>query len=65
MGFWLTFSLMQIPVGTALDKIGPKLTGSLLFLAGGAGGTIVFALSSNPLQITIAMGLIEWAVRQF
>ena len=41
MGFWfLTFSLMQIPVGTALDKIGPKLTGSLLFLIGGAGGTI-------------------------
>jgi MFS family permease len=59
MGFWfLTFSLMQIPVGTALDKIGPKLTGSLLFLIGGAGGTIVFALSSNPLHITIAMGLI-------
>ncbi len=59
MGFWfLTFSLMQIPVGTALDKIGPKLTGSLLFLVGGAGGTIVFALSSTPLHITIAMGLI-------
>ena len=59
MGFWfLTFSLMQIPVGTALDKIGPKLTGSLLFLVGGAGGTIFFALSSTPLHITIAMGLI-------
>ena len=26
MGLWfLTFSLMQIPVGTALDKVGPKL----------------------------------------
>ena len=40
MGFWfLTFSLMQIPVGTALDKIGPKLTGSSIFLLGGAGST--------------------------
>ena len=32
MGFWfLTFSLMQIPVGTALHKVGPKLTSSLIF----------------------------------
>ena len=39
MGFWfLTFSLMQIPVGTALDKIGPKLTGSFIFLLGGKQG---------------------------
>ncbi len=59
MGFWfLTFSLMQIPVGTALDKIGPKLTGSFIFLLGGAGGSIIFALATTPLHITIAMGLI-------
>ena len=59
MGFWfLTFSLMQIPVGTALDKIGPKLTGSFIFLLGGAGGSIIFALATTPLHITISMGLI-------
>ena len=59
MGFWfLTFSLMQIPVGTALDKIGPKLTGSFIFLLGGAGGSIVFASATTPLHITISMGLI-------
>jgi MFS family permease len=59
MSFWfLTFSLMQIPVGTALDKIGPKLTGSLLFLVGGAGGSVIFALATTPLHITISMGLL-------
>ena len=59
MGFWfLTFSLMQIPVGTALDKIGPKLTGSFIFLLGGAGGSVIFALATTPLHITISMGLI-------
>ena len=59
MGFWfLTFSLMQIPVGTSLDKIGPKLTGSSIFLLGGAGGSLIFALATTPLHITISMGLI-------
>ena len=59
MGLWfLTFSLMQIPVGTALDKVGPKLTGSFIFLFGGAGGSVIFALATTPLHITISMGLI-------
>ena len=59
MGLWfLTFSLMQIPVGTALDKIGPKLTGSSIFLLGGAGGSVIFAMATTPLHITISMGLI-------
>ena len=59
MGLWfLTFSLMQIPVGTALDKVGPKLTSSFIFLLGGAGGSIVFASATTPLHITISMGLI-------
>ena len=59
MGFWfLTFSLMQIPVGTALDKVGPKLTGSSIFLIGGAGGSVVFAMATTPLHLIISMGLI-------
>ena len=59
MAFWfLTFSLMQIPVGTALDKVGPKLTSSFIFLLGGAGGSVIFALATTPLHITISMGLI-------
>ena len=59
MGLWfLTFSLMQIPVGTALDKVGPKLTSSVIFLLGGAGGSVIFALATTPLHITLSMGLI-------
>ena len=59
MGFWfLTFSLMQIPVGTALDKVGPKLTSSFIFLIGGAGGSVIFAMATTPLHLIISMGLI-------
>ena len=59
MGLWfLTFSLMQIPVGTALDKVGPKLTSSVIFLLGGAGGSMIFAFATTPLHITLSMGLI-------
>ena len=59
MGLWfLTFSLMQIPVGTALDKVGPKLTSSVIFLLGGVGGSVIFALATTPLHITLSMGLI-------
>ena len=59
MGLWfLTFSLMQIPVGTALDKVGPKLASSVIFLLGGAGGSMIFAFATTPLHITLSMGLI-------
>ena len=45
-GLWfLVFAAMQIPVGEALDRIGPRLTASVLFAIGGAGGAVVFALS--------------------
>ena len=58
-GLWfLSFSLMQIPVGGALDKIGPRMTAAILFLIGGAGGAIVFALATAPWHISLAMLLI-------
>jgi MFS family permease len=58
-GLWfLTFAAMQIPVGMALDRIGPRLTAAVLFAAGGAGGAAVFAAAQGPLGITVAMGLI-------
>ncbi len=58
-GLWfLTFAAMQIPVGWALDTIGPRRTSGWLLLIGGGGGAAVFALATNPLHITIAMGLI-------
>ena len=58
-GIWfLTFAAMQIPVGMALDKIGPKITASVLLLTGGGGGALLFAFAVNYSQITVAMGLL-------
>ena len=38
-GLWfLAFALMQIPVGEALDRIGPRRTTAVLLVIGGAGG---------------------------
>lgn len=57
-GWWfLTFALMQIPVGWALDEIGPRRTTAVL-LAVGALGAAVFASAATPLHITLAMVLI-------
>jgi MFS family permease len=58
-GMWfLVFAAMQIPIGTALDSIGPRRTAAWLLLVGGGGGAALFALATTPLHITIAMGLI-------
>jgi len=58
-GFWfLSFAAMQIPVGWALDRIGPRRTASVLFLLGGGGGAVVFALAGNAFHVNIAMLLI-------
>ena len=58
-GLWfLVFAAMQIPVGWALDTIGPRRTASGLLLIGGGGGALVFALASSALHINLAMALI-------
>ena len=58
-GMWfLVFAAMQIPVGAALDRIGPRRTAGWLLLLGGGGGALVFALAQAPWQISVAMGLI-------
>ena len=58
-GLWfLSFAAMQIPVGWALDTIGPRHSSAVLLLLGGAGGAAVFALATSPLHINIAMLLI-------
>lgn len=56
--WFLVFAAMQIPVGAALDRIGPRITAVALFAIGGAGGALVFALAQSPSQIILAMGLI-------
>ncbi len=58
-GMWfLTFAAMQIPVGWALDKLGPRRAAASLLALGGAGGAAVFALAQMPWHISLAMGLI-------
>lgn len=58
-GLWfLIFAAMQIPVGAALDRYGPRRTSGVLLLFGGAGGAAVFALATTPLHISLAMALI-------
>ena len=58
-GLWfLTFAAMQIPVGAALDRIGPRVTATVLLALGGAGGAAVFAMATTPAHVSIAMALI-------
>ena len=58
-GYWfLAFAMMQIPVGWALDTIGPKRTTAALLAIGAGGGTMVFAMASAPWQIGLAMAMI-------
>jgi MFS family permease len=58
-GVWfLTFAAMQIPVGLALDKVGPRRTAAALFLVGGAGGSVLFAMATAPVHVSAAMFLI-------
>ncbi|MDQ2089625.1 MFS transporter [Marimonas arenosa] len=58
-GFWfLSFAAMQIPVGWALDRIGPRLTASALLLVGGGGGAALFAMAQSPAHVSAAMLLI-------
>jgi len=58
-GLWfLIFAAMQLPVGAALDRVGPRATTAVLFGVGGAGGALLFAAASGPLAIKLAMGLI-------
>ena len=58
-GLWfLVFALMQIPIGFALDKIGPRRTASGLLAVGGAGGALLFATAQTSGTISLAMALI-------
>lgn len=55
---FVTFALMQLPVGWALDRVGPRRTAAVLLLLGGGGGAALFALASSALHINLAMALI-------
>jgi predicted MFS family arabinose efflux permease len=58
-GLWFAaFAMMQLPVGWALDTLGPRRTASVLFLLGAGGGAALFATAQGPGTITFAMILI-------
>lgn len=58
-GLWfLAFAAMQIPVGAALDRIGPRRTAGALLLIGGGGGAALFGMATAPQHISWAMALI-------
>jgi predicted MFS family arabinose efflux permease len=58
-GIWfLTFAAMQLPVGMALDRWGPRWTAAILLAAGGGGGALVFAGATGQTDLMVAMGLI-------
>ena len=57
-GYWfLTFAIMQLPIGSALDRIGPRITAAGL-LAIGALGAAVFANATGVSEVKIGMALI-------
>ncbi len=58
-GLWfLAFAAMQIPVGAALDRFGPRRTTAWMLGLGGGGGALVFALAQGPGTIHLAMVLL-------
>lgn len=58
-GLWfIGFAVMQIPVGWALDRFGPRRTVAVLLGLGGAGGAAIFALATAPWHLHVAMTLL-------
>ncbi len=58
-GLWfLAFAAMQVPVGWALDHIGPRRTATWLLALGGGLGAAVFAMAGSVGMIHVSMVLI-------
>lgn len=58
-GLWfIAFAVLQMPVGWALDRFGPRLTVAVLLALGGGGGAVIFALASAPWHLHLAMTLL-------
>jgi predicted MFS family arabinose efflux permease len=56
--WFIAFALMQIPLGVALDRIGPRRTVGWLTIVGGGGGALLFAAAQGPIGVIAAMALI-------
>lgn len=55
--FFAAFAVAQIPIGMAFDRVGPRLTVSVVMLAAVA-GTALFAFATAPWQPILGMALI-------
>jgi len=55
---FFVFAVMQIPVGWALDRFGPRIVSSGLLLIGGGGGAFLFASAQTPNHINLSMALL-------
>ncbi len=55
--YFLGFAAMQLPMGSALDRIGPRRV-LLALLALAASGCVAFALARSFVELTVARGLI-------
>jgi predicted MFS family arabinose efflux permease len=56
--WFIAFALMQIPLGVALDRLGPRRTAGWLTIAGGAGGALLFASAEGAAGVIAGMALI-------
>ena len=58
-GLWfLVFALMQLPVGWALDRFGPRRTTALMLGVGGTLGAVLFAQAQSAVHLHLAMALL-------
>lgn len=55
--FYYAFALSQVPLGVALDRIGPRLTMCFLSVAA-VGGAVVFAIGKTPDHLILARVLL-------
>ncbi len=55
-GLWfLVFAAMQLPVGMALDRFGPRRTTALMLGLGGTGGALLMAQANSALEVHMAL----------
>ncbi len=55
-GLWfLSFGIMQFPVGIGLDRFGPRITSAFLFGVAGTSGALVFAFAHSSQAILISL----------
>lgn len=58
-GLWfIAFAVMQIPVGQALDRFGPRRTVGWMMALGGGGGAAIFALATAPWHLHLSLTLL-------